>query len=68
MNQAIDLYHGLDTRLLFERSRFIGLCTRLTGNRDIAEDLVQETLLEACLLINSSLKQMENPRMLPEAI
>ncbi|HET8843271.1 MAG TPA: hypothetical protein VFN35_17545 [Ktedonobacteraceae bacterium] len=68
MNQAIDLYHGLDTRLLFERPRLIGLCTRLTGNRDIAEDLAQETLSEACLLINSSLKQMEKPRMLPEVV
>lgn len=30
-----------------ERSRLIGLCAKLTGNGDVAEDLVQETLLLA---------------------
>lgn len=30
-----------------ERARLLRLCTRLTGNRDVAEDCVQETLLEA---------------------
>lgn len=30
-----------------ERERLTALCTRLTGNPDAAEDLVQETLLEA---------------------
>lgn len=30
-----------------ERTRLVGLCAQITGNRDIAEDLAQETLLEA---------------------
>jgi RNA polymerase sigma factor (sigma-70 family) len=30
-----------------ERARLVGLCGKLTGNRDIAEDLAQETLLLA---------------------
>lgn len=34
-------------RLAAERSRLVGLCYRLTGNLDAAEDLAQETLLEA---------------------
>jgi RNA polymerase sigma-70 factor (ECF subfamily) len=30
-----------------ERSRLVGLCGKLTGNQDVAEDLAQETLLLA---------------------
>ncbi len=30
-----------------ERSRLVGLCSKLTGNQDVAEDLAQETLLLA---------------------
>jgi RNA polymerase sigma-70 factor (ECF subfamily) len=30
-----------------ERARLVGLCAKLTGNQDAAEDLAQETLLEA---------------------
>src|SRR5258705_8683163 len=30
-----------------ERARLIRLCTRMTGKSDVAEDLAQETLLEA---------------------
>jgi RNA polymerase sigma-70 factor (ECF subfamily) len=30
-----------------ERSRLVGLCRKLTGNQDVAEDLAQETLLLA---------------------
>ena len=30
-----------------ERARLVGLCARITGNSDVAEDLAQETLLEA---------------------
>lgn len=33
--------------LLEERARLVGLCARITGNSEIAEDLAQETLLEA---------------------
>src|SRR5262249_33815491 len=36
-----------ETRLFGERTRLVRLCTRLTGNPDVAEDLAQETLLEA---------------------
>jgi len=37
----------LGDRLAAERPRLIGLCTLLTGERAIAEDLAQEVLLEA---------------------
>jgi RNA polymerase sigma-70 factor (ECF subfamily) len=33
--------------LIYERTRLVGLCATLTGNRDAAEDLAQETLYEA---------------------
>jgi RNA polymerase sigma factor (sigma-70 family) len=36
-----------ETMLFGERTRLVRLCTRLTGNPDVAEDLAQETLLEA---------------------
>ena len=48
MKQRIDLDDGLGISLLLERPRLVGLCARLTGNYDAAEDLTQETLL-ACL-------------------
>ena len=47
MNRLIHLSNELDTSLVLERPRLVGLCARLTGNREIAEDLAQETLLEA---------------------
>ncbi len=47
MNRLIHLCNELDTSLVLERPRLVGLCARLTGNREIAEDLAQETLLEA---------------------
>lgn len=37
----------LETALQAERARLVGLCARLTGNPDAAEDLAQETLIEA---------------------
>src|SRR5215212_2604060 len=43
MNQAL----RLEMLLLAERPRLVRLCTRLSGNRDAAEDLAQETLLQA---------------------
>lgn len=45
MNQLI--MQGLEGKLQTERSRIVGLCVTLTGNVDIAEDLAQETMLEA---------------------
>lgn len=40
---------GIATNFLSseERSRLVGLCRKLTGNSDVAEDLAQETLLLA---------------------
>lgn len=38
---------SFDTLLASERPRLLGLCAHLTGNPDAAEDLAQETLLEA---------------------
>ncbi|QBD76214.1 RNA polymerase sigma factor [Ktedonosporobacter rubrisoli] len=40
-------YHSIETKFFGERPRLVGLCARLTGNPDAAEDLAQETLLEA---------------------
>src|SRR5919199_4765445 len=36
-----------EAALRLERARLVGLCTRLTGDSDVAEDLAQETLYEA---------------------
>lgn len=38
---------SLEPRLLAERHRIVRLCARLTGQPDAAEDLAQETFLEA---------------------
>jgi RNA polymerase sigma-70 factor (ECF subfamily) len=38
---------ALDDALLAERARLVRLCVRLTGDWDAAEDLTQETLVEA---------------------
>ena len=38
---------SFDTLLAGERTRLVAFCARLTGNPDVAEDLAQETLLEA---------------------
>ncbi len=37
----------MDEQITLEHSRLVRLCTHLTGDRHIAEDLAQETLLEA---------------------
>ncbi len=37
----------MDEQIILEHSRLVRLCTHLTGDRHIAEDLAQETLLEA---------------------
>lgn len=37
----------LEAMLAGERKRLVGFCAHLTGNLDVAEDLAQETLLEA---------------------
>src|SRR6185437_6882106 len=47
MKDLIDIDNGLEAALMRERPRLVGLCARLTGNSDSAEDLAQETLLEA---------------------
>jgi RNA polymerase sigma factor (sigma-70 family) len=52
MSQIIDITGGLDISLALERSRLVGLCTKLTGNADAAEDLAQETMLEAWRHLN----------------
>jgi RNA polymerase sigma factor (sigma-70 family) len=52
MSQIIDITNGLDISLALERSRLIGLCAKLTGDVDAAEDLAQETLLEAWRHLN----------------
>jgi RNA polymerase sigma factor (sigma-70 family) len=38
---------AFETLLVEERARLVRLCARLTGNSGVAEDLAQETLLEA---------------------
>jgi RNA polymerase sigma factor (sigma-70 family) len=45
MDQLI--MQGLTGKLQTERSRIVGLCATWVGNVDIAEDLAQETMLEA---------------------
>ncbi len=52
MNDLIDVDNGLEVSLALERPRLVGLCARLTGRNDIAEDLAQETLLEAWRHLN----------------
>jgi RNA polymerase sigma-70 factor (ECF subfamily) len=47
MQDLIDRDHRLEAALMLERPRLVGLCARLTGKSDSAEDLAQETLLEA---------------------
>lgn len=37
----------LDHALLTQRARIVRLCTKITGRADVAEDLAQETLIEA---------------------
>lgn len=37
----------LDHTLLTQRERIVRLCTKITGRADVAEDLAQETLIEA---------------------
>lgn len=44
MDEAIQ---NIETILISERPRLVRLCTRLAGDAHVAEDLVQETLLEA---------------------
>jgi DNA-directed RNA polymerase specialized sigma24 family protein len=42
-----DRCDGWEVALPFERARLVRLCTRLAGDRAVAEDLAQETLIEA---------------------
>lgn len=45
--QLLNVVSTLTMELPTERERIVRLCTTLTGDRDIAEDLAQETMLEA---------------------
>lgn len=45
--QLIDTTSSLEAVLPSERARIVRLCARITGNMDVAEDLAQETMLEA---------------------
>ena len=47
MENLDEVIQNIETILISERPRLVRLCTRLTGNAHLAEDLVQETLLEA---------------------
>jgi RNA polymerase sigma factor (sigma-70 family) len=47
MRQQDDLTNQLMEEGSQQRTRLIRLCTRMTGKSDVAEDLAQETLLEA---------------------
>src|SRR5215469_4765573 len=47
MRQHEDLTNQLMEAGFQQRARLIRLCTRMTGRSDVAEDLAQETLLEA---------------------
>jgi hypothetical protein len=47
MNQLLAITNDLEAVLPAERTRLVRLCATTTGNTDIAEDLAQETLLEA---------------------
>ncbi len=47
MIQNTDRSKSFETILSLERTRLVRLCTRFTGDSNIAEDLAQETLLEA---------------------
>src|SRR5215472_2084702 len=48
----------LEAQLAAERTRLIGLCARLSGDAEMAEDLAQETLAEAWRLL-AKLRQPE---------
>jgi RNA polymerase sigma factor (sigma-70 family) len=41
------ILYNLEGALVAERARIVGLCTTLTGNASVAEDLAQEVMLEA---------------------
>ena len=47
MNQLLAITNDLEAVLPAERTRLVRLCATITGDTDIAEDLAQETLLEA---------------------
>jgi len=44
---AADRLHAWETGLAAERPRLVRLCARITGSADAAEDLAQDTLVEA---------------------
>lgn len=55
---------SLETSLALERARLVRLCAKITGDRIIAEDLAQETLLEAWRHIDNLRSQDKLPQWL----
>jgi hypothetical protein len=47
VSASIGRTDSVQAEAMLERARLVRLCARLTGNVDAAEDLAQETLLEA---------------------
>ncbi|MDQ6661518.1 MAG: RNA polymerase sigma factor, partial [Chloroflexota bacterium] len=47
VHPLIDITSGLETALPYERTRLVRLCAKFTRDIDVAEDLAQETILEA---------------------
>src|SRR5579859_7787283 len=55
---------SLETSLALERARLVRLCAKITGDCIIAEDLAQETLLEAWRHIDNLRSQEKLPQWL----
>jgi DNA-directed RNA polymerase specialized sigma24 family protein len=53
---------SLETSLALERARLVRLCAKITGDGIIAEDLAQETLLEAWRHIDNLRSRDKLPR------
>jgi RNA polymerase sigma factor (sigma-70 family) len=47
LSESTDRTDSVQAEAMLERARLVRLCARLTGNVDVAEDLAQDTLLEA---------------------
>lgn len=62
MEKIEGIGQNIETVLITERPRLVRLCTRITGQVDVAEDLVQETLLEAWRHLHS----LHDPAKFPQ--